>query len=51
MAEVKRTYYQSGALHTEYIEIDGKKNGEYKCYWPNGQLSIICSYIDDEKIE
>ena len=28
MAEVKRTYYDSGALKTECFEIDGKKNGE-----------------------
>ena len=25
--------------------------GEYKAYYSNGQLEIICSYIDDKKVE
>ena len=46
MAEVKRTYYESGELESECFEINGKKNGEYKEYYEDGQLYIICSYID-----
>ena len=25
--------------------------GEYKEYYSNGQLSYICSYVDDKKVE
>ena len=51
MAEVNRTYYKTGELKSECFEINGKKNGEYKRYHQNGQLNIICSYIDGKKVE
>ena len=49
MAEVKRTYFESGQLESECFEINGKKNGEEKTYHENGQLLCICSYIDNKK--
>ena len=49
MAEVKRTYYShNGSLLEEWFEINGKKEGDHKTYWDNGQLACICSYIDDK---
>ncbi len=48
MAEVKRTYHFNGLLHKEWFEINGKKNGDFKCYYDNGQLDCIFSYIDDK---
>ena len=38
MAEVKRTYFESGELESECFEINGKKEGEYKNYLKHGQL-------------
>jgi antitoxin component YwqK of YwqJK toxin-antitoxin module len=46
MAEVKRTYYETGELESEVFLLNGKKNGEYKSYHRNGQLRVIYSYID-----
>ena len=51
MAEVKRTYYKSGELKSEVFVIDGKMYGEYKKYHSNGELYIICSYVDGKKVE
>ena len=48
MAEVKRTYYKNGTLSSEYFEINGKKEGEFKSYYENGQLGTICMYIDGQ---
>ena len=45
MAEVVRTYYESGELESECFEINDKKNGEYKSYHPNGKLYVSCSEI------
>ena len=28
--------------------VDGKINGEYKCYHINGQLKIMCNYVDEK---
>ena len=33
MAEVKRTYYPTGELESEWFEINGKKEGEFKLYY------------------
>ena len=30
MAEVKREYYSTGELETEWFEVNGKKEGESK---------------------
>ena len=46
MAEFKRTYYETGELKSEWFEINGKKNGEYKQYYENGQLKKIYNYIN-----
>jgi antitoxin component YwqK of YwqJK toxin-antitoxin module len=48
MTEVKYTYYPNGQLASEWIEINGKKDGYYKRYYSNGQIWCICSYIDDK---
>ena len=60
MAEVKRTYYESGELLSEVFEINGKKNGEYKRYnelgmliktsmYDNGELKEIYNYVNGIK--
>ena len=49
MAEVVRTYYNTGKLLSEVYMVNGKKNGIYKKYYKNGQLDTICSYTDDKK--
>ena len=49
MAEIKRTYYETGELLSEVFVIDGKINGEYKSYHDNGQLEMECTFIDDNK--
>jgi antitoxin component YwqK of YwqJK toxin-antitoxin module len=49
MAEVVKTYYDTGELLSEVYMVNGKKNGIYKKYHKNGQLWMICSYIDDKK--
>ena len=51
MAEVKKTYYKSDKLKSECFEINGKRNGEFKSYFHNGQLYHIVMYIDDKKVE
>ena len=34
----------------EYFINNGKKEGEYKIYWPkNGQLYKICNYVNGKK--
>ena len=33
MAEVKREYYPTGELESEWFEINGKKEGEFKLYY------------------
>jgi antitoxin component YwqK of YwqJK toxin-antitoxin module len=47
MAEVKRTYYTSGELESEWFEINGKMYGEYKQYYENGIIHIICNYYNN----
>ncbi len=46
MAEVVRTYYESGELCQEYFEVDGKKEGEYKSYYQSGNIKEIVPYIN-----
>jgi antitoxin component YwqK of YwqJK toxin-antitoxin module len=46
MAEVKRTYYDSGELCQEYFEVDGKKEGIYKSYHQSGNIEEIVPYIN-----
>jgi antitoxin component YwqK of YwqJK toxin-antitoxin module len=48
MAELKRNFYDSGELESEVFEINGIKHGIFKSYWQNGQINIICSFIDDK---
>ena len=49
MAEIKRTYYESGELKSECFMINGKKYDEYKHYYKNGQLWKIVTYIDGKE--
>jgi antitoxin component YwqK of YwqJK toxin-antitoxin module len=51
MAEIKRTYYDNGELESECFVINGVKNGEYKIYYPYGELVESCNYENGEKIE
>ena len=44
MAEVVRTYYDTGELNPEVYNV----NGKYKYYYENGQLKDIYSYTDDK---
>ena len=37
MAEVRKTYYDSGQLESETFVINGKLNGPYNEYFENGQ--------------
>jgi len=48
MAEVERTYYESGKLESEVFTIDGKKNGFYKQFDKYGTLMIEATYVDDK---
>ena len=51
MAEVKRTYYESGELESEYFVLNGKINGEYKEYNELGVLVEHSIYDNGIKIE
>ena len=44
---VVRTYHdkKKTKLKEEYFKIDGKKEGEYKSYYINGELKQKCIYI------
>ncbi len=46
MGEVKREYYD-GKLWVEWFEINGKKEGEEKSYYSNGQFRHIRNYVND----
>ncbi len=39
MAEVKRTYYKSGKLRSEWFEINGKRYGEIKNFFARVLIS------------
>jgi len=47
MARIVKTYYDHGQLDEEYFENDGKKEGEYKKYYSNGQIHETFNYIND----
>ncbi len=49
MAELVKTYYESGELQSECFEILGQKHGAYKRYYRDGQLWWFCPYIDNKK--
>lgn len=48
MAELKRTFYDSGELRSECFEINGNKNGICKIYYKEGILKIQCNFIDNK---
>ncbi len=45
---IKREYYDSGNLYSEFFEINNKKNGICKKYYETGQIWFIGEYIDDK---
>ena len=48
---VIRTYHdkEKTELKEEYFVHNNKKEGIYKSYWNNGQLSVEVNYIDDKR--
>ena len=48
LPEVVRTYFETGELEREFFEINGKKEGVYKYYHKNGNIYLICNYINGE---
>ncbi len=48
MAEVKREYYSTGELETEWFEVNGKKEGESKSYYSTGKLMLVSNYVNDK---
>ena len=51
MAEVVRTYHDTGKLKSEVYMVNGKKNGEYKKYGMNGELIEDYYYTNGIKVE
>jgi antitoxin component YwqK of YwqJK toxin-antitoxin module len=51
MAQYIRKYSPDAKsqLKEEYYEVNGKKEGVYKSYHDNGQLSEICNYVNGKK--
>jgi antitoxin component YwqK of YwqJK toxin-antitoxin module len=47
--EVKRFYYDSGALQYEIPCVEGKKHGIEKEYYPSGALWYETPYVNGEK--
>jgi antitoxin component YwqK of YwqJK toxin-antitoxin module len=49
-AIVVRIYYttEETILKEEYFQINYKKEGVYKSYYPNGNLYKIGNYVDDK---
>jgi antitoxin component YwqK of YwqJK toxin-antitoxin module len=48
MAVFKREYHDSGKLKSEWFEINEKKEGEFKMYYPDGKLWKRCIFINGE---
>ena len=49
MKEIKDYYVHNGFLQTHYYRLNGKKEGEYKCYQETGQLISRHVYHDDKQ--
>ena len=51
MAKVVRTYFnkKQTKLKEEYYEVNKRKEGIYKSYFENGNIDIICNYINGKK--
>ena len=46
--EKKNEYYEDGSLKNEYyVNSKGKKDGEYKSFFPNGRLAFIQHWVND----
>ena len=46
MEEVIVKRYPNGNVYEEYIMKDGKKQGQYKSFYPNGDLQVISHYVN-----
>ena len=46
---VREVYYKAGELRTSWFECNGVRDGEYKSFWPNGELHSICNYINNKR--
>ena len=46
--QIIRHYYpgDNGNLLEKYFQLDGLIEGEYKLYYENAQLKIICNYVN-----
>lgn len=44
---IRGIYADSGNVYFEYFIFNGKKEGQYKLYYSNGQLSIIYNMVDN----
>ncbi len=44
---IQRYYYSNGKLKSKVLLNNGKKEGKYKEYFQNGEIKIICNYIND----
>jgi len=44
---IQRTYRASGKVKSEVFMNNNKKEGKYKKFYMNGQIKIICNYIND----
>jgi len=40
-------YYENGNIFSEYFYVQGKKNGEFKEFYPNGALKLRGYYYND----
>lgn len=45
---MQRKYYDTGELKSEVFVIDGKKEGKCKVYYSNGNINVICNYVNNK---
>jgi antitoxin component YwqK of YwqJK toxin-antitoxin module len=50
MSEIICEYYKLANLDLEVFTITGKLEGEYKSYYPNGNIFTICNYNNNKLI-
>lgn len=46
--EVNNLKYLKTNMEEYYIDENGGFHGEYKAYYSNGQLRLICNYVDNK---
>ena len=45
---MQREYYDTGELLSEVFVINGKKEGKCKIYYANGNINVICHYVNNK---